>query len=130
MASQQLIEALSRGLADLAQHLWPEARVPWGVIASALPDVFPDPLRCGGRPSLGRPSGQVWEAGLPADLVRDAMRSALGRLLGHAIGDLVAPDSSMCQDPPNVDLITSSHEPGGDLKDGSGPVLAWAQLVR
>ena len=73
------------------EEAWPSR----GVVPAFWPDVRGNPLRGGPGPALGGPPREVWEAGLPPDLVWYVGSSCLvlGRLLGHAVGDLVSDHS-------------------------------------
>ena len=88
-----------------------------------------DPLGGLSGPPLGGPSCEAWEAGLPPDLVPDAMQGVNGRLLYQTVCELIAGHTPMGQDPPERGLVVSVHQASADLDDGSGPLLAQPQGV-
>ena len=59
MAGEQLVVTLSGGLANPPNRPLPEARAPGGNITTLWPDMIPNPLGGGTRPSLRSPPGQV-----------------------------------------------------------------------
>ena len=87
-----------------------------------------DPLAGGSCLRFCGPSCQVGEACLPlsSDIVLGSVGRVVCSLLCHAVCHFVAFGSRVCQDPPDLDLVVVSDQPGGYLDDGSGPVLARA----
>ena len=88
------------------------------------------PLESGPGSALGGPPGEVREAGLPPDVIRDVVCSVLGRLFSHAVRDLIAPDACVRWSPSDADLVAVGHQPCGYLDDGPNPVLSRAQEIR
>lgn len=81
-----------------------------------------DPLDGLPGPTLGDPSGEMYESSLPPDLALDAMSGVNGRLLGQATGELIASHPLVGMDPPERDLIAPVNKAGADLDDGPGPL--------
>ena len=70
-----------------------------------------NPLGHASGSTLGYPSEEVREAGLPADLVPNTVSRARGRLLGQAIGKLILGHPLVSRNPQESDRIASGEKP-------------------
>ena len=97
-----------------------EACATWGAVPPPRAHVGRNPLDRAPGSTLGHPSGEAREAGLPTDLVPNTVSGAHGRLLSQAIlsqaiGKLTPGHPLVSWNPQESDLVGSGDEPCADL---------------